>query len=129
MLALALPVIPAMAAGSDRLAGSEWRPVEIAGAATPEDVEVFLQFRAEGAVAGLGGCNRFSGSYAPSDTSLEFGPLAATMMACPDPQMQVEQRFFGAVSQVRGFARDRVDLTLTDADGAPLIVLIQLDAD
>jgi putative lipoprotein len=118
-----------MAAGSDRLAGSEWRPVEIAGTATSEDVEVFLQFRAEGAVAGMAGCNRFTGSYTIEDETLEFSPLAATMMACPDPQMQVEQFLFAALGQVRGFARNRVDLVLSDAEGAPLVVLIQRDAD
>lgn len=129
LLAIALTAVPVTAAGSDPLAGSEWRPVEIAGTATPEDVEVFLQFRAEGAVAGMAGCNRFTGSYAIEDETLEFSPLAATMMACPDPQMQVEQLLFAALGQVRGFARDRVDLVLSDAEGAPLVVLIQRDAD
>ena len=129
VLALALPVPMAMAAGSDPLAGSEWRPVEIAGTPTPEDVEVYLQFRAEGAVAGMGGCNRFTGSYSLEGEALAFSPLAATMMACPEPQMLVEQRFFATLAQVRGFARDRIDLVLSDADGAPLVVLVQRDAD
>ncbi len=128
-LALAVPTLPAMAAESHPLAGSEWRPVEIAGSATPEEVEVFLQFGAEGVVSGTGGCNRFTGSYALTETSIEFAPFATTMMACPDPQMEVEQRLFKALSEVRGFARDRVDLVLSDADGAPLVVLMQRDAD
>jgi heat shock protein HslJ len=128
-LALALPVPASLAQGSDPLAGSEWRPVEIAGTPTPEDIEVFLQFRAEGAVAGSGGCNRFTGSYTIEDASLAFSPLAATMMMCPEPQMLVERRLLDALAAVRGFARDRVDLVLSDADGAPLVVLIQSDAD
>ncbi|HMQ93020.1 MAG TPA: META domain-containing protein [Amaricoccus sp.] len=118
-----------MAAGSDPLAGSEWRPVEIAGTPTPADVEVYLQFRAEGAVAGLGGCNRFTGGYSLEGATLAFSPLAATMMACPEPEMLVERRLFTTLAQVRGFARDRIDLVLSDAEGAPLVVLVQRDAD
>jgi len=128
-LSLTIPALPATAAESDPLAGSEWRPVEIAGTATPEEVEVFLQFGADGVVSGMGGCNRFTGNYTLTDTSIGFSPLAATMMACPDPQMEVEQRLFKALSEVRGFARDRIDLVLSDADGAPLVVLTQNDAD
>lgn len=120
-------------AQSDGLAGSEWRPVEIDGVATggeiPGDLQAFLQFRGDNLVAGHAGCNRFTGSYAADAGRLEFGPLATTRRACPAPVMEFEARFLDALGRVRGFARDRVDLVLVDADGTPVLRMAQTDAD
>lgn len=74
----------------ESLAGSRWRIVnitfnEVAGEAYR------LEFT-ENRVSGRAGCNRFSGSYRRTgDNELEFGPLAVTRMACPEPQMEHER--------------------------------------
>ena len=74
----------------DDLTGSRWQIVnvtfsEVAGEAYR------LEFT-ENRVSGRAGCNRFSGSYRRTgDNELEFGPLAVTRMACPEPQMEHER--------------------------------------
>ena len=127
---LALAVAPLAAAAQDAaLAGSEWRVLGIAGEAVPDGVEPLLRFGAEGSLTGSGGCNRFTAAYAIEGEGLSIGPLAATRMACPEPAMTVEGQLFAAMAAVRGFARDRTDLVLSDEAGAGLVLLVQTDWD
>ncbi len=55
----------------------------------PTGVTASLVF-ADGSVAVETGCNTGSGTAAITDTTITFGPIATTRMACPDPQMEVE---------------------------------------
>lgn len=130
-LGLAAGLGPAGVASAAALAGSEWRPVEIAGAPVDGAVEAFLQFRVEDRASGSSGCNRFTGSFAadPDAGSLAFGPLATTRMLCPEPQMAFEARFLDALTRVRGYRRDGVDLVLSDAAGNVVMRMAQTDAD
>jgi len=95
VVALTLMVLglPALAQSAE-LAGSEWRPEWVDGATSPSGTEVLVRFEAEGRVTGNGGCNRFFGSYKVTGDALEFGPLGATRMACPDPIMDHETALF-----------------------------------
>lgn len=73
-------------------------------------------------VSGTGGCNRFSGAWKQEGTRISLGPLASTMMMCPEPAMASEQKFLallGAVNRVT--VKDNV-ATLTTADGATLVL-------
>jgi heat shock protein HslJ len=97
-------------AGAQALAGSEWRPVEMAGAPMPDDARAFLQFRAEGA-------------------RLFIDRLASTRRACPPEAMDFERRFLDALASTAGFARDRTELALADERGAVLLRLRQTDWD
>ena len=112
-----------------QLAGSEWWPKVINGVATPKDADLFVQFRSAGRVAGNGGCNRFTGKYRLKGGRIEIGPLAMTRKACPGPIMKRETQFVTALSQARRFDRQRIRLLLSDRTGAPLMRLIQRDAD
>lgn len=80
----------------------------------------FIEFgvNGDGSMAGFGGCNRFSGSFQHSGSLLEFGPIAATRMACPD--MQIEDRFFRALDSVDSVEQDDYTLTLR-ADGVEVL--------
>ena len=127
VLALLGACAPAKTAPS--LAGSEWRPVAFGTLAVPAEVEVFVRFGAEGAVAGNGGCNSFNGSYAEAGGSLVFGPVAATRMACPDAAMAVEDALFGALAATAAARRDGASLVLLDGAGLELAVLQQSDWD
>ena len=74
----------------DDLAGSRWQIVNV----TFEEVagEAYRLEFTENRVSGRAGCNRFSGSYRRTgDNELEFGPIAVTRMACPEPQMEHER--------------------------------------
>ena len=111
------------------LAGSEWRPLEVAGTEIPADAGLFVQFRGEGKLRGHGGCNGFFGSYRLDGDGIEIGPLGATRMACAGDVMARETVFLETLAKARQFRRDRIDLLLSDADGNPLVRLIQTDAD
>lgn len=83
--------------GSVVLEGTTWRIVEMDGerVRAPENVDLAPHFRilsAEGRVHGATGCNRFSGPYRADGTSVTFGQLAATRMACLDPQLQAQEQ-------------------------------------
>lgn len=114
--------IPATAAASDRLAGSEW-------GMTGKD-KPFVQFGSEGKLAGNAGCNNFFGSYeVAADGSIAIGPLGSTRMACPEPEMAQEMQFLDMLQGVKRFERDGRKLALMDDAGKIIAELVQRDAD
>ncbi|MBP7242379.1 META domain-containing protein [Amaricoccus sp.] len=129
VLALAMTVLPVAAAAQQGLAGSEWRPLTIAGQPFPEGVEAIVQFGADGRLTGRGGCNRFTGAYSVDGETLTVGPVAATRMACPEPAMSAEAALFAAFEAVATFSRDGADLNFLDADGVPVAAFAQTDWD
>jgi len=100
-------------AQSDSLTGVDWVLAGASGRRAP-----YLRFEA-GRVGGLGGCNRFKGSYKLSGSKLSFSPLAATQMACLDG-FEAEQAFFAMLGKVRGMSLKDGRLKLLDASGAVL---------
>jgi heat shock protein HslJ len=79
-----------------------------------------LTLKAQGSqVQGFGGCNSFAGPYELQDGNrIRFGVLAATMMACPE--MQVESRFFEVLGMTDNYALTPQGLSLHRARMAPL---------
>lgn len=116
-------------AGADALAGSEWRPVEMAGEVMPADTPLFIRFEANAKVTGHGGCNALFGKYAIDKATLSIGPLAATRKACPPAIMKREVGFISALEKTRLFLRDGARLTLKDARGVTVVRLAQTDWD
>ena len=99
--------------------------------AVPDGIDVTATFEA-GTVAGRSACNRYSGPCSWDGERLRVGPLAATMMACPDPQMAIERAFHDAMGRaaravVHGpglvllDAADRVVLEFREAVATPLV--------
>ena len=78
----------------------------------------FIQFAEENRVSGNSSCNRFTGSYAFSETQLSFGQAATTRMACPPALMEQEQRFLDGLSKVAQVKLKNGMLEMTDTDGA-----------
>ena len=113
LLMLGLLAVPA-AAHQDALAGVDWVLAGETGQRAP-----FLRFQA-GRVAGLGGCNRFGGTYVHKGDRLSFSPLAATRMACPGEVMKAEQAFFDMLAKVKGMTLTGETLELLDGDGKAL---------
>lgn len=104
------------------LAGSKWGPE---GAA---DSRQFVAFKAEGEVVGHGGCNRFFGSYqTDGGSSLSFGPLASTKMACAD--LDQEYAFLQALQSTRSIEATHIRLILKGEDGQPVMTLRRRDWD
>ena len=112
-LLLAVPAALAFA-HQDKLAGADWVLAGEAGSRAP-----FLRFEG-GRVAGLGGCNRFGGTYDFDGDRLSFSPLAATRMACPGEIMKAEQAFFDMLAKVKGVSLTGETLVLLDGDGKAL---------
>lgn len=67
---------------------------------------------------GLGGCNRFSGSYELAGRSLRFGTLMTTRMACP--RLETETAYMSALETTRSWSLFDGMLELLDADAQPL---------
>lgn len=88
---------------STLLEGEEWTVRTLAGEPVPDEVSVTISFLENDRVAGSSGCNRFMGGYALTGEGLSFGQIAGTMMACPELQMQTEQRFLGLLQAVNRF--------------------------
>lgn len=90
--------------------------------------EVNVQLRLEdGSVSGSDGCNRVTGSYTLDGDAIEFGELAGTMMACPEPPDAMESAARYVASLQSGGTVEVVDagegattLVLTTNDGATL---------
>lgn len=104
------------------LAGTVWilRAWDIAAPAGLEPV-VTLSYDA-GRFTGTGGCNRYfavveGGAMAGE---VKVGPLAATRMACPEPQSSVEARFLEQLGGARtvGFMLGRLAISYTRGDGS-----------
>lgn len=102
------------------LAGSEW------GLA---DTEQFIAFKSKGEVIGHGGCNRFFGTYTQDGTTLKFGPLASTKMACMGGKMQAEAEFMKSIQSARRFEATHFALAFIDDKGETFMRLQRRDWD
>ncbi len=109
------------------LAGSEWQVRDFAGKST--NVESWIAFKADGTVVGLGGCNQFNGGFTENSRSLRFSPIAATMMACPDPKMRVEMGLFKVLDATREIVATDLVLALFDDTETLLATLTRRDWD
>ena len=103
------------------LAGTSWKLVSYGSASAPQpaapDVETNLAFGSDGKLNGSMGCNGFSGNYSVQGEKITFGPITATLMACPDPQMAQEGAAFQVLKDTANFKLDGSTLTITSADG------------
>jgi heat shock protein HslJ len=100
------------------LEGSRWRLTEVDGApAIPASDEraahIVFERSPTPRVSGSTGCNRFVGSYESSGSSLTFGAIASTRMACPDAMAQ-ERAFEQALQDVRQWRAEDGELELLD---------------
>lgn len=68
--------------------------IEGALASLPAENPVTLGLREEGRVGGFDGCNRYFGEFRiETGHQIVQGPKGATLMACPDGRMDLEQAF------------------------------------
>ena len=94
------------------LAGTHWMAKTVAGQPVPEDMAVTLEFEGADRVQGRSGCNRYNGPIGVADGKLQIGPLATTRMACPPPQMAMEQAFLAALADARALRHDNSALVV-----------------
>ncbi|MDM0014080.1 META domain-containing protein [Variovorax sp. J22P168] len=85
-----------------------------------------VQFdRRNGRVNGSGGCNRLSGTFERSGSTLKLSQLASTRMACADPALGTkEAQFFAALQATTSYRmQSPTRLALLDAGGRTVATL------
>jgi heat shock protein HslJ len=117
-------------ASSPSLPGTSWTLVSYgsAGSQTPaaSGINTSLVFGTDGQVSGSLGCNSFSGSYEIKDGKIVFGPLASTLMACPDAQMTQEGIAFQVLTGSVRFEVSGSTLTVYDPSETLALTLSQV---
>jgi heat shock protein HslJ len=98
------------------LAGIEWVLKQFDHQeALPDNVEVTLSFDAD-QISGKSACNRYSGSVTVNKTPGKLTvnmPMISTMMACPSPADEIEQRYLNALQAVTQYSFLAGNLVLT----------------
>ena len=71
---------------SDSGSGAELSATDVEGewAQGSSEPRVYLELAEDGGLTGSDGCNQLTGSWEVDGTEVDFGDLAATMMACED---------------------------------------------
>ena len=133
LLLAALAILPQAACATDGAEASagpagKWLAEDIGGRGVIDDAQTILELAPDGTVSGSGGCNRMAGKARIQESKITFGPLAGTMMACPDALMDQESRFHEALKSVRRWQIDPATrkLTLEDDAGTAMVVFTPL---
>ncbi|MCC7161504.1 MAG: META domain-containing protein, partial [Anaerolineae bacterium] len=118
-------VVAKVAAPPPGLGGTKWDVVNLnngkqAVVSVLEGPKLTLAFGADNRVGGNSGCNTFSGTYESGDGKLTIGPLASTLMACPEPAgvMEQEAQYLAALQKAATYEIAGDTLTIRDAEGA-----------
>ena len=85
-----------------------------------------IQFdRSSGRVSGSGGCNRVTGTYERSGSTLRLRQLGATRMACPNEASTInETQFFAALQATASYRlQGNSRLSLLDSSGRTVATL------
>jgi heat shock protein HslJ len=122
------PAVSLDAGASAKVEGRVWRLTRLRGhtdkalAALPQPPTLKLE---AGRLQGFGGCNRLVGSYTLDRDRVTFGPIAGTMMACPEPVMTIENALKAALAGTLTARVGPEGLTLTPASGSdPALVFV-----
>lgn len=110
----------AHAATASPLTRNAWVMATLAGKAPLRGTDVTAAFTPAGRVSGSTGCNRYTGTYTSSGSTLRISGVATTQMACSRAITLQERAFLKALSATRSFAVRRGTLTLRTAGGRPL---------
>ncbi len=88
-------------------------------------VDVSIRFEA-GRISGSTGCNRFTGSCAVGEGTLDVGSVGTTKMACPPAVMEVEVDVFERLGRSTRWELEHATQTLTlfDQHGGETLVFV-----
>jgi heat shock protein HslJ len=92
------------------LEGTEWTLVS--GVDAPEDAVPTLTLE-EDLAGGFSGCNTYRGPYELDGDSITLGPLAGTLMGCPEPQATTEASYLAALEGVDAWSIEDGELVLS----------------
>jgi heat shock protein HslJ len=85
--------------------------------------EVTAVFAEDGKLGGSAGCNNYAASFEISGDRISIGPVAATMMMCPEPDgiMDQEGAYLSALEAASTYAVEGKQLSLFDSQGQVLL--------
>lgn len=107
----------------ETLEGSTWRIDTINNVVSPNDIGTEVTFK-DGRMSGSVGCNRLSAEYKFVQSSLSFGPIMSTKMACPDPVAKQEFIFITLLGNLASteFPGDGT-MVLVGKDGSKTVLM------
>ncbi len=96
------------------------KPDAVVTSAAIEASAPTLTIGQDGQATGSTGCNRFSGPVRVGDSTITFGKLATTRVACPDDVAVVERAVLHVLDGEVTYTVDGPTMKLTQADGTGL---------
>ena len=104
---------------ADELEGTKWNLLTIRKSILIPDSIITIEFE-DDEVRGTSGCNTYFGEYTSKENKISFGVLAATEMACLNPEgiMGQEQEYLSFLSEIVAYSieGDRLILKKTLQD-------------
>lgn len=89
---------------------------------------VTLKFT-DNSVNGFAGCNNYNGTYQQQKNRLTISNIASTKKACAPPQMQIEQEFLAALSNVQQYeVAKNGELRLSNQNQSKTLILTPLSS-
>ena len=114
----------------EAIEGPVWRLEQLGGEpvapSSDPQRDAQLQFdRRNNRLSGSGGCNRVTGTFERSGSSLKMSQLSSTRMACADPaRSNSETQFFAALQATTSYRMQGSSrLSLLDASGRTVATL------
>lgn len=115
-------IVQRVTSGAVNLRNTDWTVTELNGTPLTLDRLPTISFGADMELAMFGGCNRLMGQVdADAGGFTLSGPMAGTLMACPDAVAQVERRLIEAVEKGTRYQSDGAELIVSDDAGNVLI--------
>ncbi|HEV7703479.1 MAG TPA: YbaY family lipoprotein [Gemmatimonadaceae bacterium] len=113
-------VDPEAAAATGDLAGSSWVLEDLNGDGVVEGTHVTLDFAEKGRATGSGSCNRYFATVDISGSSIRFGAVGATRMACATAISLQEVKYFEALEAAHRFTIEGGTLSIFGGGSKPL---------
>lgn len=116
-------------ADTDELPGTSWALTSLSGSELLPGTAITLDFETE-ELSGSAGCNHYGAGYQLSGNSLRVGDVAATEMACPEPQgiLQQEEAYLTALSGANSYQVTGGQLEIRDEAAGQVLVFIPADS-
>lgn len=99
----------------------DWVAEDIGGIGVIEKQKSTLRIAADGKVSGRGACNGYFGSATVDGSSIKFGQMGSTQMACEQAAMDQEHRFHQALERAATFRIEEGKLLVADKDGKDIL--------
>jgi putative lipoprotein len=109
-------VDPTASPTSHDLAGTSWVLTDLNGDGVVADTRVTLEFAANGHATGNGSCNRYFSTVDMSGSSIRFGAVGSTRMACATAVSLQEIKYFQMLESANRFTIEGRTLSIYGGD-------------